>query len=657
MTKRVYRIADLFCGAGGSSTGAIKAIEMLGGEVDLVAVNHWATAIKTHTRNHPKARHYCVNLDAARPEDLVPEGRLDLLMASPECVFFSRARGGKPISDQARMSAWHVQRWASNLDIRCILVENVPEFRDWGPVDPVTGKPIPEKKGTYFVAWREALVGMGYEVDYRLVNAADYGDATTRVRFFLQARKDRQPIRWPEATHCRTGDADMLGSRPRWRSAREIIDWANPGNSLLTRKRPLSLKTRLRIARGLRKFGGQLAPLYVRLLDLPPEEEAAFLAVERNGHAAAFTFGNRSNNVPKSTEQPVPAMTTSTGGGIGVVVPTAEPFVLGQQSGSAPRLTDDPLPTVAAGGAISLVEPSATPFVIGQHGNAVARSIDDPIPTVCAIARISFIEPMLTSYYGASEGAQSVDQPVPTITAKARHGLCSPLIVPYGPKAEARSANEPLPTILTKDRLGVCEPTAEPFTMGKQSHPSYRPVTEPLPTILTEGGAGWLVSPFIVPQFGERDDQLPRVHDIEDPLPCVTSHGAGSLVEPLVLQMAQVGRTDDGMARSTDLPIPTVTTHKNLALAVPTLTEADGETDPRRLVSIDGQLFRLDIRFRMLSNPELARAMGFENGELKYDFAGTVGEVTRQIGNAVAVGTAKALVLAILDERRGEAME
>lgn len=252
---RHYRVVDLFCGAGGSSTGALRAIDALGGELDLVAVNHWAVAIATHAKNHPRARHYCVNLDAARPEDLVPEGALDLLLASPECVFFSRARGGKPVHDQGRMSAWHVQRWASTLDIRCILVENVPEFQFWGPLLP-SGKPDPTKRGVYFEAWVQALWGMGYEVGWKLLNAADYGDATTRTRFFLQARKDGQPIRWPEPSHSPTGSDDLFGAAKRWRAAREVIDWTRPGASLLDRKRPLSLKTRLRIARGLQKFGG-----------------------------------------------------------------------------------------------------------------------------------------------------------------------------------------------------------------------------------------------------------------------------------------------------------------------------------------------------------------------------------------------------------------
>lgn len=607
-------------------------------------------AIATHTRNHPDARHYCVNLDAARPEELVPEGQLDLLMASPECTFFSRARGGKPVRDQWRVSAWHVQRWASTLDINALLIENVPEFRDWGPVDG-EGKPDPAQKGLYFQAWVQALWGMGYTVDWRLLNAANFGDATTRVRFFLQARKDGRPIRWPEPSHSATGEADMLGQRPRWRSARDVIDWANPGNSLLNRKRPLSLKTRLRIARGLVRFGGELAPAYVRLLDLPAEEEARLLGLVEAGAPEPFVCGNRENNTPRAVDDPLPTATTATGGGMFLVQPSASPFVLGQQSGAVARSADAPLPTIATDGAISLVEP------------------------------------MLTSYYGASDGAQSVDSPVPTITTVARHGLCCPMVVPYGPKAEARSTEDPLPTIMTRDRLGVCGPTARPFVFGKQSSPSYRMVTEPLPTITTMG-APWLVSPFIVPQFGEAEGQSPRVHDIADPLPAVTSHGAGALVdpvivhidhsngwgsgvrsideplstivteknlavaEPVVLQMAQVGRTDEGMARSVDQPLYTITTHNNLAVAEPVLTRVAGElaADPRRLVMLDGAPCLLDIRFRMLTNRELARAMSFDDATAEYQFTGNAGEVTRQIGNAVPVRTAEALVTAILVE-------
>jgi len=613
-----YRICDLFCGAGGSSTGAIRAIEAMGGEVDLCAVNHWDVAIATHSRNHRHARHFCVNLDAARPEDLVPDGSLDLLMASPECTFFSRARGGKPVNDQSRMSAWHVQHWATTLDIRCILVENVAEFVTWGPLT-ADGKTDKARKGLYFQAWIKALAELGYDVDWRMLNAADYGDATTRTRFFLQARKDGAPIRWPEPSHSPSGSSDLFGERPRWRAAREIIDWSNLGRSLLDRKRPLSLKTRLRIARGLAKFGGPLAPLYIRLLDLPPEDGES-----SSGDPQPFIFVNREHNVPRPVTEPIPTMTTAPGGGVVMVGPTAEPFIQVARENNLPRGVDEPLQTITTVPAMYLVEPVAEPFVLGQQSGSAPRSTDEPIPTIATGGAIALINPMIAPYYGTSSPT-SVEKPLPTVTTKDRFGLCEP----------------------------VCLPCPEPFVLSRFSSSEggtpARSVDQPVPTVVGRG-AGYLVQPFIVPNFSEAPGQAPRVHALEDPLPAVTSHGAGALVEPILLQTDQTG--SNGLcARSVEDPLPTVVTKQTMAVVEPFAEPAVGDVPPEQLVLINGAPYRLDIRFRMLSNRELARAMGFDDVEQVYEFTGTAGEVTKQIGNAVACHTAEALVTSILGDR------
>ena len=269
-----YLVADLFCGAGGSSTGAERAIALTGRRMELVAVNHWPVAVETHQLNHPTARHYVQDIERADPEAIVPGGRLDLLMASPECTYHSRARGGKPIHDQGRMHPWAVHNWLARLDVNAVLVENVPEFADWGPLDE-NDRPDKSQKGLHFQTWFLRFHSLGYKAEWRMLNAADHGDATSRVRFFLMARKDELPIRWPEPSHAK-GDTGMLPGRRPWRGAREIINWNNLGRSLLEdpkyRKKPLSVKTRQRIARGLQRFGGPLAPLYIRLLDLPAEE-------------------------------------------------------------------------------------------------------------------------------------------------------------------------------------------------------------------------------------------------------------------------------------------------------------------------------------------------------------------------------------------------
>ena len=611
-----YRIADLFCGAGGSTTGAYRAVAALGAELDLVAVNHWDVAIATHSRNHPAARHACVNLDAARPEDLVPDGRLDLLMASPECVHFSRARGGRPVHDQRRMSAWHVQRWATALDIGCILVENVAEFREWGPLT-AEGRPDKARKGLYFQAWVKALWELGYTVDWRLLNAADYGDATTRVRLFVQARKDGRPIVWPEPTHSASGDADLFGGRPRWRAAREVIDWQQPGRSLFARKKPLSLQTRQRIARGLSQFGGVLAPYFIALLDLPDAPPAAAHAGEG---PQPFVLANRAHNTPRGEGEPVPTITTAGGGGLMTVTPEARPFGSAPRNHTAPRSLDEPMPTIVAAngsGGMALVEPVAS-FVLGQQSMSAPRATEaEPLPTIATAGAIALVtgtaEPAIVPYYGTGV-ADSVDEPLATVTTRARFGLYQPMVVPYhgakdGVARAPRTLDEPLATVTTEPRFALCTPGAEPF---------------------------------VVPQFGEAPGQQPRVHDLAAPLPAVTSHGAGALVNPLLVQVNH----DDPRAQSVDDALPTITASRGVALVEPAVSAATGDVDPRRLVRIGGVLHQLDIRFRMLTNRELALAMGFEG----YEFTGNVGEVTRQIGNAVAVGTAAALVQAILQQ-------
>ncbi len=256
---RKFLVADLFCGAGGSSTGARRAIRSIGGTMDLIAVNHWPTAIATHSRNHPTARHLVEDVSIVAPETIVAEGRLDLLMASPECTWHSIARGGKPIHDQQRMNPWAIHNWLTRLDIANVLVENVPEFVNWGPLNG-NERPIRDRQGEYFAAWFFNFQALGYNAEWRILNAADYGEATSRRRFFLIARKDNALISWPEPTHTKQ-PTPLFPHRKPWRGAREIIDWEQPDRSLLDdpkyRRKPLAKKTLHRIAKGLEKWGAQ----------------------------------------------------------------------------------------------------------------------------------------------------------------------------------------------------------------------------------------------------------------------------------------------------------------------------------------------------------------------------------------------------------------
>jgi DNA (cytosine-5)-methyltransferase 1 len=236
---------------------ALERLAELGLQMELVCLNHWPVAIETHTRNHPEARHYCQDISTVRPHLIVPEGYLDLLMASPTCTHHSVARGGKPTSDQQRSDPWHIITWLTELRVKRMIIENVWEFTGWGPVDHSTGKPITSRKGEYFRAWIDTIRRLGFDPEWRKLNAADYGDATTRQRFILMARSDRRSVSWPIATHRKKVARRRTGAVPDlkpWRPAREIIDWDIKGKSIFNRKKPLAPKTLARIYAGAVKF-------------------------------------------------------------------------------------------------------------------------------------------------------------------------------------------------------------------------------------------------------------------------------------------------------------------------------------------------------------------------------------------------------------------
>lgn len=350
--KRLISAADLFCGAGGSSTGFVRAAEARNLRVDLLAVNHWQTAIDTHTANHPWARHACADLTTLDPNKAIPGGHLDVLLASPECTHHSNARGGKPCSDQSRASAWHVLHWAERLRVDNIVVENVREFEHWGPLG-ANNRPIKSRKGETFNAFINALRSLGYDVDYRILNAADYGDATARNRLFIQACK-RGKVSWPEPSHA--------GNH---RGAKEIIDWSILGQDLRDRKRPLAPKTLARIEAGLRKFGGE-----------------AFISVLRgttDGHVMASAH---------SMDEPLGAICAG-----GQHMGLCEPFIMNvaHQGSDASRCksTDEPLPAIhAGGGSVALCEP----FVTQYYGTARnPKSVEDPLGTVTTKGRFGLV--------------------------------------------------------------------------------------------------------------------------------------------------------------------------------------------------------------------------------------------------------------------------
>lgn len=664
-------VADLFCGAGGSSTGAQRALARVGRRMELVAVNHWDRAIETHSLNHPTARHYCVDLETAKPADLVPELRLDLLMASPTCTYHSRARGGRPTSDQQRMDPWNIVRWCTDLRVVRLLIENVREFVEWGPIDTRTGRPIKSRKGEYFRAWVSALEAIGMVIEWRIVNCADYGDATTRQRFMLMGRTDGKKIKWPPATHAPANRAQMLGLKP-WRAAREIIDWSNKGKSIFDRKKPLRPKTLARIYAGAVKFkwpepflvilrnhmdsqsiDGPLPAITAGGLHIGLAEPQAFIA---------GCGGRAGQSGPTGMGDPVGTITAKNDRAL------IEPFILSQQNSGAPRDLGEPLPTITTGGASALNHPGCArhaivepfiatmahagsdngrctsigepiqtihagggsvgivePFILNRHGDngsTRAHHVDEPTPTADCRGAGYLVEPFVLSQ--ASGGApRAVDNPLPTIVAGGQRGSGTALIAPYygsGSGETCGNVADPLPTVTAKARFGM----VVPVTNGNGG-PSPRDVGEPLPT-LTTAKVGEFA--FVAPVTHHGGD---RTQSTDDPLPTITCAHRGELA----FIAAQFGEAAGQSPRIHDIeePAPTIcaTGHINLV-------------EPR--ISADGKQY--DILFRMLEPSELAAAMGFSDGEIPYDFVGTKTEKTKQIGNAVPVNTAAALVAALM---------
>ena len=448
----------------------------------------------------------------------------------------------------------------------------------------------------------------------------------------------------------------MLGHLKKWRAAREIIDWNNTGRSLFDdpkyKKRPLSPNTMARIATGVQKFAGPLAPYYLSLLGYDSEDGDSATPKD-------FVMGKQSKPSYRCVDDPMQTITTQDTPHL--VQISVKPFIMGKQGHSpAYRGVDEPAPTVTCESAPTLIQATVKPFLLGQQSCSAPRDTERPMMTATTDGKIALIRPAIIKYYGTGT-ARAVDDPLDTITTKQRFGLAQPFLTPfYGVdnkrKPRAHDINDPVKTISTNNRFGLAEPVIIEVNHSN-GNGSPESVEVPLHSQTTKQSQA-LVSPvaFIVPHFGEREGQQARVHDIDKPAPAVTASGAGSIVQPFILEVNHEGGDRE---YSINDPLRTVTNKNGTAVVKPaaglveiTAEPVDGESimevDPRRLIWIGDELCLLDLRFRMLENPELAGAMGFSDKDTKYEFCGNKSEITKQIGNAVPVHTARALVSAIL---------
>lgn len=422
---RTVRAVDMFCGAGGTSTGLIQACEAMDAKVDLFAINHWQIAVESHAANHPHVNHLCTDVDQVNPKKVMGRGNIDLLVASPECTHHSIARGGKPKHEQGRASAWSVLRWVEELQPAQILIENVREFQWWSPLRKDGKRDRRYQRGCTYEAWVNSLRMLGYQVDVRILNCADYGDATTRARWFLRGTRGWKQPAWPMSTHSKEDTA----LKP-WRTAREIIDWNLHGRSIFGRKRPLADNTLKRIEAGIRKFWGDMAEPFLIVLN-----------------------GGGWQNRGRSVDLPLPTQTTANH--IGLV----EPFVLPHRTFKNMNADsiNKPLRTVTGHSAgFSLVEP----FVTIMKGQSKVRGIDEPIPTVTSNPHLYLCEPFITSVAHSKANGNylyPLNEPLRTVTGDGSFALCEPFLVKYYGTAGARPIDKPLDAVTTRDRFGLVE--------------------------------------------------------------------------------------------------------------------------------------------------------------------------------------------------------
>lgn len=388
---------DNFAGGGGATRGIEQA---LGKPVDY-AINHDAEAVAMHMANHPETQHFCESVWAVDPREIAPDCDIDLGWFSPDCTFHSKARGGKPFRDRntarrRRGLAWLVTRWIKARRPRVIMLENVEEFADWGPLLP-DGRICPIRRGMTFRRWHREIENLGYSIDMRELRACDYGAPTTRKRLFIIMRRDGREIVFPDATHG-------PGLRP-YRTAAECIDWSIPCPSIFERERGLAEATMRRIARGVMRY------------------------VVNNPSPFIVPLTHHGNRRVHELHEPLPTITGAHRGEHALITP----FLTEHANASTQRnfKADEPLRTQCAnvkGGHFALVAAFLARHYGGHENDGSQLSI--PMHTVTSKDHHALVHAFLVKYYGADQDPR-LEGPLHTITTKHRFGLVTVRGEPY----------------------------------------------------------------------------------------------------------------------------------------------------------------------------------------------------------------------------------
>lgn len=438
-------IVDNFAGGGGASTG----IEMATGYSVDIAINHDPEAIRMHKVNHPNTKHYCENVWAVDPVKACEGHPVALAWFSPDCKHFSKAKGGKPKDKNIRGLAWVACRWAALVRPRVIMLENVEEFKTWGPLNR-GHHPIKAKQGDTFRQFVKQLNELGYEVQFRELVAADYGAPTKRKRFFMIARCDGVPIMWPKPTHAPADSEEVkAGLLKPYVGAYTQLDFSLPCPSIFDTSdeikekygiravRPLAPKTMQRIARGLKKF----------VLDNPEP------------FIVPIGYGERKGQSPRVHDIKKPLPTIVSSGKHYLCEPRLAPVIDktygGNYQGGGSK-AEDPIDTITTVDHNRLVAATLIQYHSETNSGGVrGQGIENPIMTVDSSNRYGLVTSFLSKFYKTGIG-QDEREPLHTVTTSAGHfGEVRAFLIKYYGEGTGQDIEQPLDTVTSRDRFGL----------------------------------------------------------------------------------------------------------------------------------------------------------------------------------------------------------
>lgn len=565
------KIVDLFCGAGGFTTGVENAIVDGVKIADVVAcINHDPLAIISHEKNHPDCKHYTEDItefnEHLLPNKLQFADDILILHASLECTNFSKAKGGKPREADSRTLACHLIRYIEWLNPDYITIENVREFMAWGPLDE-KGKPISRLNGIDYMRWKQSIEDLGYRHTHRMLNSANYGAHTSRERYFGIFAKHDLPIAFPDATHDKLGRNGLQ----KWKPVKEKLDFSNEGKSIFARSKDLSEKTLERIYAGLIKYVAKGDTSFItKYLGNDPKTGI---------------------NQGKSTNEPITTITTQNRLSL---IQIKKAFLSKYFSG---RPDGKNIPVEGPAGTIKTVDSQAlvqAEFLTSYYSTGEnVQSINSPLPTISTVDRFALY--FIQKYYSGGGDLQGIDSPAGTIMSVDKHRLVETeffLNKHYSSKHNHQSIEVPCGTILQKDKYSLIE---SKFIMDTQFNNVGGDIENPLGVITANRKHHYIINP----QYNNKGAS------IDEPAPVI-------------------------IARQDKKPMGMITTEYGDAAVI--IVYDDDSEAMKKIKIFMAEFGIVDIKMRMLTVMELKTITGFPDD---YYLAGAQASQKKFIGNAV----------------------